>query len=79
MSDYFINEIGEAIPVNETKSTDGEEIKSKIQKFKDTDLSTEKRYEDINKIYSSYKFQLGIWSMVGGISILTLLMIIRKL
>ena len=77
MSDYFINEIGEAIPVNETK--DGEEIKSKIQKFKDADLSTEKRYEDINKIYSSYKFQLGIWSMVGGISILTLLMIIRKL
>jgi hypothetical protein len=35
--------------------------------------------EDSNKLLKSYNLQLAVWSITAGISILTILMIIKKL
>ena len=68
---YYIDDIGGM------KLTNKKYI-GNIKKFKNNYLTTQKRFEDSEILLKSNKLQLILWSMVGGISVLCLLLIIRK-
>ena len=69
---HYLDEIGTL------KYTDKNYI-GNIDSFIKAEMTTKKRIEDSNKKFESYQFQLIIWSLVGGISIITLLMLFRKI
>lgn len=50
----------------------------RTERLQEKTLTTQKRIDDSNKRLQTYHFQLVVWSMVGGISIITLLMLFRK-
>tara|TARA_Y100000389_G_scaffold204788_1_gene259668 strand:- start:9901 stop:10398 length:498 start_codon:yes stop_codon:yes gene_type:complete len=68
---YYIDDIGGM------KLTNKKYI-GNIKKFKNNYLTTQKRFEDSEILLKSNKLQLILLSMVGGISVLCLLLIIRK-
>ena len=50
----------------------------KTKRLQQRSLTVQKSIDDSNKRIQNYHFQLVVWSMVGGISIITLLMLFRK-
>lgn len=68
---YFIDDIGGM------KLTNKKYI-GNTKRFKNNNLTSQKRFEDSEMLLKSQKLQLILWSMVGGISVLCLLLILRK-
>ena len=68
---YFIDDIGGM------KITNKKYI-GNTKRFKNNYLTSQKRFEDSEMLLKSQKLQLILWSMVGGISVLCLLLILRK-
>ena len=50
----------------------------RTKRLQERSLTVQKSIDDSNKRIQNYHFQLVVWSMVGGISIITLLMLFRK-
>ena len=68
---YYIDDIGGM------KTTNRKYI-GNTKNFKNNYLTSQKRFEDAEMLLKSQKLQLMLMSMVGGISILCLLLILRK-
>ena len=68
---YYIDDIGGM------KTTNRKYI-GNTKNFKNNYLTSQKRFEDAEMLLKSQKLQLILMSMVGGISILCLLLILRK-
>lgn len=50
----------------------------RTKRLQESSLTAQKRIDDNNKRIKTYHFQLVVWSMVSGISIITLLLLFRK-
>lgn len=50
----------------------------RTKRLQERSLTVQKSIDDSNKRIQNYHFQLVVWSMVSGISIITLLMLFRK-
>jgi hypothetical protein len=69
MSFYYKNKLGQYQDIS----------LNHVANFKKNNLTIKKMEEDSNKLLKSYNLQLAVWSITAGISILTILMIIKKL
>lgn len=69
MSFYYKNKLGQYQDISSNH----------VANFKKNNLTIQKMEEDSNKLLKSYNLQLAVWSITAGISILTILIIIKKI